>query len=177
MFSLGLMRAFCVIAFVIGSAAAAWSQTVYYATFTGANYAKETWHSSSVFDFKASRPDNVYDAYTVERRSDGSTVVHRDFSTPSGDWRFELSYEYGRDARLRKIRSEFITFGGITISGEDEGLTRCVRTFSVSPSGALQKTSERIIDEKSGRVVARQFYQPEITHWMTLDQLPIRPKT
>jgi hypothetical protein len=171
------MRAFCVIAFVIGSAAAASSQTIYYATFTGENYAKETWHSSSVSDFKASRPDNVYDAYTVERHSDSSTVVHRDFTTPSGDWRFELTYEYGRDARLRKIRSEFVTFGGITISGEGEGLTRCVRTFGVSPSGALHKTSERITDEKSGRIVARQFYQPQITHWMSLDQLPIRPKT
>src|SRR5437899_3516997 len=108
------MRAFCVIAVVIGSTAAALSQTIYYATFTGENYAKETWHSSSLSDFKASRPDNVYDAYTVERHSDGSTAVHRDFATPSGDWRFELTYEYGRDARLRKIRSEFDTLGGST---------------------------------------------------------------
>src|ERR1051326_4319269 len=171
------MRAFRVIAVLLGSAAAAWSQTVYYATVTGENYAKETWHSESASDFKASRPENVYDAYTVERHSDGSTVVHRDFTTPSGDWRFELTYEYGRGGRLRSIRSEFVTFGGITISDEDEGLTRCVRTFSVSPSGRLHKTSERITDEKSARVVARQFYQPQITHWMSLDQLPIRPKT
>ena len=171
------MRAFRVIAFLIGSAAAASSQTIYYATFTGENYAKEVWHSSSLAAFKAARPDDVYDCYTVERRHDGATVVHRDYTTPSGDWRFELTYEFGRDKCLRKIRSEFITFGGITVSGENEGLTRCVRTFSVSRSGALHKTSERITDEKSGRVVARQFYQPQIAHWMSLDQLPIRPKT
>ena len=171
------MRTSCVIAFLIGSAAAAWSQTVYYATFTGEHHAKQTWHSSSLAAFKAAPPDDVYDSYTFERRSDGTTVVHRDYTTPSGDWRFELTYEYGRDAHLRKIRSAFVTFGGITISGDDEGLTRCVRTFTISRSGALHKTSERTTDEKSGRVVARQFYQPHITHWMNLDQLPIQPKT
>ena len=171
------MRALYVIAFLIGSAAAAWTQSVYYATFTGENYAKQTWHSSSLVAFNAAPPDDVYDSYTVERGSGGTSVVHRDYTTPSGDWRFELTYEYGRDARLRKIRSEFVTFGGVTIAGDDEGLTRCVRTFSVSPSGTLRKTSERITDEKSGRVVARQFYQPQITHWMSLDQLPIRPKS
>ena len=170
------MRTSLVIA-LLGLAAPAWSQTIYYATSTGKNYAKETWRSSSLADFKAARPGDVYDCYTVEHKSDSTTVVHRDFTTPSGDWRFELTYEYGRDARLRKIRSEFITFGGITISGEDEGLTRCVRTFNVSRSGALHKTSQRITDEKSGRVVARQFYQPQITHWMSLDQLPIWPAT
>ena len=30
---------------------------------------------------------------------------------------------------------------------------------------------------KSDGVVARQFYQPQITHWMSLDEYPIRPKT
>ncbi|MBA3544557.1 MAG: hypothetical protein H0T83_08995 [Chthoniobacterales bacterium] len=171
------MRAPLTIALLLGVTAAVSAQTVYYATFTGKNYAKESWHSAPLAAFKAAPPDDVYDAYTVDRRSDGTTVVHRDFTTPSGDWRFELIYEYGRDARLWKIRSEFITFGGITISGEDEGPTRCVRTFTVSRSGTLHKTSERITDSKSGRVVARQFYQPQITHWMSLDQLPIRPKT
>ena len=171
------MRASFVIALLLGLAATAWSQTIYYATFTGENYAKETWHSSPLAAFKAAKPDNVYDFYTVERHRDGTTVVHRDFTTPSGDWRFELTYDYGRDARLREIRSVFVTFGGITISGEDDGLTRCVRTFTVSRSGALLMASERITDEKSGRVVARQFYQPRVEHWMSLNQLPIPPTT
>ena len=171
------MRASLLITLLLGSAVTTWSQTVYYATSTGENYANESWHSSSLAAFKAAQPDDVYDAYTVERRSDGSVIVHRDFSTPSGDWRFDLTYDYGRDAHLRKIRSELVTFGGISISGKDDGLTRCVRTFTVSHDGALQKTSERITDAKSGRVVARQFYQPKIPHWMSLDQLPIQPKS
>jgi hypothetical protein len=171
------MRTSWVIAFLLGSAATTWSQTVYYATFTGENYAKETWHSSSLAAFKAAPPADVYDSYVVERHPNGSTSVHRDYTTPSGDWRFEFTYDYGRDAHLREIRSVFVAFGGITISGKDEGLTRCVRTFSVLPSGTLRKTSERITDEKSGRVVARQFYQPQVEHWMSLSQLPIPPKT
>jgi len=99
------MHALCIIAVLIGSAALARSQPIYYATFTGENFGKETWHSSSVSKFKRSRPDNVYDSYTVKRHSDGSTVVHRDFSTPSGDWRFKLTYDYRRDGHLWKIRS------------------------------------------------------------------------
>src|SRR3954468_5224964 len=149
------MHASWVIAFLLGSTAS-WSQTVYYATFTGENYAKKTWHSSSLAAFKADPRADVYDSYTVERHRDGSTRVHRDYTTPSGDWRFELTYDYGRDPDLRRIRSVFVTFAGIP-SGEAEGLTRCVRTFSVLPGGTLRQTSERITDEKSGRVVARQF--------------------
>ena len=171
------MRALCLIALLLASAAASRSQTVYYATFAGENYANKVWHSSSLSAFKAAPPDDVYDSYTVERHPDGSTIVRRDYTTPSGDWRFEFTYDYGRDAHLRKIHSVFVTFGGVTISGEDEGLTRCVRTFSVSPSGNLRKISERITDEKSGRIVARQFYQPEVEHWMSLSQLPLPPKT
>ena len=117
------MRASWVIAFLLGSATTTWSEIVYYATFTGENYAKKTWHS------------------------------------------------------LRRIRSVFVTFAGITTSGEAEGLTRCVRTFSVSPGGTLRQTAERITDKKSGRVVAREFYQPRVEHWMTLSQLPIPPDT
>ena len=67
-------------------------------------------------------------------------------------------------------------FGSITISGEDEGLTRCIRDFTVSSRGTLEKTYERILDEKTGRKVARQFYDLKVKHWMTLDELPIPPK-
>ena len=65
------MRASYVITLLIASATAAWSQTVYYATFTGENYATQTWLSSSLAAFKAAPPDDVYDSYTVERHSDG----------------------------------------------------------------------------------------------------------
>ena len=171
------MRASCIIALLLGSAATAWSQTVYFATFTGKNYAKETWHSSSLAAFKTAPPDDVYDSYTLERHRDGSVVVHRDYTTPSGDWRIELTYEYGRDRRLRKVHSEFITFGGISGLDDDAKLTRCIQDFTISSDGTLRKTYERIIDEKTGRKVARQFYRPQLEHWMTLDHLPILPKT
>ena len=160
------MRASCCIALLLVSAATACSQTVYYATFTGEKYAKKTWHSLSLAAFKAAPPEDVYDSYTVKHRNDATVVVHRDYTTPSGDWRFELTYEYGRDRRLRKVHSEFLTFGGITISGKDEGLTRCIH-----------KTSENITDAKRGRVVAWQFFEPQVKHWMSLDKLPIHPKT
>jgi hypothetical protein len=171
------MRVSFCMATLVAFASSAFAQTVYYAVARGANYQQKIWHSAALSAYKAAPPGDVYDTYTVDRRSDGTTVVSRDYTTPSGDWRFELTYEYGRDARLRNIRSEFVTFDGITVSGDDEGLTRCVRTFTVSRSGALHKTSERITDEKTGRVVARQFYDPQIKHWMNLDELPIRPKT
>ena len=129
-------------------ATAACAKTIYYATFRGDNYAQKRWHTASLAAFKAAPPDDVYDSYTVEARRDGSTIVRRDYSTPSGDWRFELTYEYGRDRRLHKLHSEFVTFGGITVSGEDEGLTRCIRDFTVSSRGTLQKASERIIDRR-----------------------------
>jgi hypothetical protein len=171
------MHVAVVIAFLLASADTTWSDIVYYATFTGENYVKKTWHCSSLAAFKADPPADVYDSYTVERHGDGRTRVHRDYTTPSGDWRFELIYDYGRDAHLRRIRSVFVTFAGITTCREAEGLTRCVRTFSVSPGGTLRQTAERITDKKSGRVVARQFYQPRVEHWMSLSQLPVPPDT
>src|SRR3954464_403533 len=169
------MRALIPVSLFLASAIAACAQTIYYATFDGDNYAQATWHSASLAVFKAAPPDDVYDSYTVEARRGGITIVRRDYSTPSGDWRFQLTDKYGRDRRLFQVHSEFVTFGGITVSGEDEGLTRCIRDFTVSSRGTLQKTSERIIDEKTGRKVARQFPEPRIDHWMRLDDLPIRP--
>lgn len=157
-------------------ATAARAQTIYYAKFGGDNYAQKSWHAASTAAFEAAPPDDVYDSYTVERRDDGATIVRRDCSTPSGDWRFEFTYEYGRNHRLQRLHSEFITFNGITVSGEDDGLTRCVRDFILSSGGTVRKTSERIIDEKTGRKVARQFYDPEVEHWMRLDDLPIQPE-
>jgi hypothetical protein len=170
------MRALASITLLFASAIAACAQTVYYATFRGDNYAQKSWHSAPLAAFKDAPHDDVYDSYTVERRRDGTIVVQRDYSTPSGDWRFELTYEYGRDRRLRKLHSELITFAGISLSEARGGLTRCIRTFTVSSNGTLQKTYDRIVDEKTQRKVARQFYNPQIEHWMTLDDLPIPPK-
>lgn len=170
------MRVPVAIALLLMSVANVCAQTIYYATFSGTNYAKKTWHSASLAAFKAAPPDDVYDTYTVQRRRNGTVIVHRDYTTPSGDWRFELTYEYGPNRRLRKLRSEFITFSGISMPGAAGGLTRCIRTFTVSRAGGLRKTYERIVDEKTGQKVTRSFSTPMVKHWMTLDKLPIPPK-
>jgi hypothetical protein len=171
------MHALTLIILLLASARAGCAQTIYYATFRGDNYAQKSWHTASLAAFKAASRDDVYDSYTVEPGRSGTTIVRRDYSTPSGDWRFQLIYEYRRDRRLQKLHSEFVTFGGTTVSGEDEGLTRCIRDFTVSSRGTLQKSSERILDAKTGKKVARQFYNPQVEHWMRLDDLPIPPKT
>jgi hypothetical protein len=151
------------------------AQTIYYAVFEGNNYEKETWHVVDLKEFNANRPGNVFDLYRFERLSDGTSKVMREFSTPSGDWMFLLTYHYDKNGRLNKLESEFRTFGGVTISG-DGGSTRCVRSFVVSNNGELQKTSERITDMKTGREVTRSFYEPAVKHWMHLRDLPIQPK-
>jgi hypothetical protein len=170
------MRALVSIALLVASGTTVSAQTIYYATFRGKNYEKKVWHSASLATFKAAPPKDVYDSYTVEQGGDGTVVVHRDCTTPSGDWRFEFTYEYGQDGRLHKLQSELVVFSSISASGKDAGSTRCVRTFTVSGAGTFHKTSERITDVKSGKVVARQFFQPHIKHWMSLDELPIHPK-
>ncbi len=171
------MRAPLTIALLLGVTAAVSAQTVYYAISSGENYAQKTWRSSPLATFKAAPPEGVYDSYTVESRNDGTVVVQRDYSTPSGDWLLGLTYEYSRDRRLHKIRSEFVTFGGVSVPDGGGGLTRCIRTFSVSRAGTLRKISERITDAKTGKEVDWQFFEPQVEHWMTLDQLPIPPKT
>jgi hypothetical protein len=173
------MRAviFTIVAFSAASAAAFADQTIYYAVSEGENDARETWHTAVLSSFKAAHHDDVFDSYTVERQANGAFVVTRDYTTPSGDWLVKLTYDYASNGRLHAMRSELITFGGITASGKDEGLTRCVRTFAVSADGTLQKTSERITDAKTGRKVARQFYDPQPKHWMSICELPIAPKT
>jgi hypothetical protein len=166
-----------IVAFSAASAAAFAGQLIYYAVSDGENDARKTWHTAVLSSFKAGHHDDVFDSYTVERQPNGGLVVTRDYTTPSGDWLVKLTYDYARNGRLHAVRSELITFGGITISGEDEGLTRCVRTFAVTARGTLQKTSERITDAKTGRKVARQFYDPQPKHWMNVGELPIVPKT
>lgn len=152
------------------------ADTIYYETATGENFRNRSWHAMDRRDFEAKQPDEVYDSYTFERSADGSSRVHRELEV-SGDWLFLLTYHYAQNGRLTKIDWEFRTFNGIDVEHNDEGLTRCLRTYSVERSGKFRLLSERMEDMKTGRVVKRSFYQPEITHWMTRKQLPpIKPK-
>lgn len=160
---------------VTATISAAGAETIHYATFTGENYSVKKWHSAPFALFKKTQPENVFDSYTVHPGRDGTIVVRREYATPSGDWRFELTYTYGDDRRLRRARSELFTFGGLDASGEAQGFTRCIRTFTVAPDGTMRKISERVVDEKTGRRVTRHFHEPAVEHWMTLDELPISP--
>jgi hypothetical protein len=152
------------------------SDPIYYAVFEGKNYEKRIWFSKELREFNANPPHDVYDLYTFERGARGTSIVKREYSTPSGDWLFMFTYHYAKNGRLQRIESEFRTFNGIDVLNDDEGLTRCVRSYAVTNTGRLRKISERITNMKSGREVARSFYEPEVKHWMHLRDLPIQPK-
>jgi hypothetical protein len=149
---------------------------IYYETAKGENFRDQSWHAMDRREFEKNRPDYVYDLYTFERLGDGSSRVRREVDSVSGDWLFLLTYHYGRNGRLTKIGWEFRTFNGIDVEHNDEGLTRCLRTYTVGPSGKLRLVSERMEDMKTGRKVKRSFYEPEIKHWMALKDLPIQPR-
>ena len=121
--------------------------------------------------------NDVFDSYTFQLSSDGSSKVFREYATPSGDWRISLIYQYAKSGRLTHLQSEFVTFGGVTESNTGGGPTRCARSYTVSSNGTLQKTSEEITDSETGRRVTRKFWEPQVKHWMDLSELPIRPKT
>jgi len=153
------------------------ADTVYYETATGNKFENRSWHAMDRGEFESKQPDDVYDFYTFERLADGSSRVHRQIDAPSGDWLFIFTYHYGPKGRLSQIDWEFRTFNGIDVEHNEEGLTRCLRTYRVKDSGELRLLSERMEDVNTGRPVTRSFYEPKITHWLTLKDLPIEPKT
>jgi hypothetical protein len=153
------------------------AETVYYQTATGENFQNQTWHSMERREFKAKQPENVYDSYTIERLGDGSSSLRRQVDSKAGDWLLLLTYLYAPDGRLRKVDLEFRTFSGIDVENDDEGMTRCLRSYAVERSGKLRVVSERIEDFDTHRLVKRSFYMPDISHWKTLKELPIQPKT
>jgi hypothetical protein len=155
-------------------ASTARAEPIYYSVSEGQNYEKETWHVGDLKQFNFNRPDNVFDLYTFHGLSGGAAKVVREFSTPSGDWLFILTYYYAKSGQLTKLDSEFRTFGSISVSGED-GLTRCERSYTVNAAGKLHKTRQRITDMKTGRTVNRSFFEPEVKHWMSLRELPVQP--
>jgi hypothetical protein len=61
------------------------ADTIYYETATGENFRNRSWHAMDRREFKTNQPDNVYDSYTFERLADGSSRVHREVDSVSGD--------------------------------------------------------------------------------------------
>jgi hypothetical protein len=150
------------------------ADTIYYAI--GEYVADRRWHAMDRTKFEIEQPESVYDSYTFERLADGSSRVHRQVDSVSGDWFFLFTYHYAPNGRLTKIDWEFRTFNGIDVEHNDEGLTRCLRTYSVERSGKLRMLSERMEDMNTGRAVKRSFYEPKIKHWMAAKDLPMQPK-
>ena len=150
---------------------------IYYEVSTGKNSSDQKWHVMDRHEFEAKHPYDVYDLYTFKRLPGGTARVERQVDTPSGDWVMLLTYHYAKTGYLTKIDYEFRTFNGINIQTDDAGLTRCIRSYEVTPSGELRLNSERIEDMKTKRVVKRGFFEPTIAPWMTLKSLPIQPKT
>jgi hypothetical protein len=140
------------------------AETVYYAVSeNGEDYLKKTWHSAEIGRFRKNPPENVFDSYTFQRLANGTSKVVRQCSSPSGDWFMIVTYDYGKNGRLTSLQTDLAFL---------EPQSRCERSYSVNPSGTLNKTSERIT---GGNDSAE--WQPPVKHWMSLSELPLKPKT
>ena len=98
----------------------------------------------------------------------GDTTISREIATPSGDWAGRIDYTYGVDGLPRRASYEFTTFNGYDATTEDFATTKCVREYNASGNGSLVLDSKVTTDLSSGERVERTFYEPEITHWVTL---------
>jgi hypothetical protein len=117
-------------------------------------------------------PDSGFHNYIMSKDRSGLVKVTRQLATPSGDWFYLIDYEYGRNGKLERIRSEFRTFHGNDRTANDFLPTGCVRAYEVSPEGRISLQFEEIRDLASGKLVRRAFWEPEIRHWMTTADLP-----
>lgn len=98
-----------------------------------------------------------------------TTTIQRKVFTPSGDWGGSIDYIYGQDGALRHATYDFSTFNGYDkVTGEFSSI-RCVRKYDVSKAGNLILKSTVTTDLATGKTVReRTFYEPKITHWMTI---------
>jgi hypothetical protein len=140
------------------------AETIYYAVSDrdDENYLKRTWHVGEVARFRKKRPDHVFDFYTFRRFANGTSKVVRECTSPTGDWFMLVTYDYGKNGRLTSLQTDLAM---------PDAQSRCERSYSVNPSGTLNKTSERIRGNDSAKS------QPPVKHWMSLSELPLKPKT
>jgi len=140
------------------------TQQIYYAVSDSddENYLKKTWHVGEIDRFRKNPPDHVFDSYTFQRLANGTSKVVRECSSPTGDWAMIVKYSYGKNGRLTSLQTDLAM---------PDAQSRCERSYSVNPSGTLNKTSERITGNDSAK------WQPPVKHWMTLSELPLKPKT
>jgi len=107
----------------------------------------------------------------VDQTSEESyTSITREISTPSGDWGGCINYQYDTDGSLRHATYEFGTLTGYDKKTEEFIPTNCVREYDLSQDGELILVSTSMTDTATGDSVDRSFYDPEISHWMTLKE-------
>jgi hypothetical protein len=81
-----------------------------------------------------------------------------------------IDYTYGPDGNLRHATYEFRTFNGYDSDTEEFTSTVCVREYDTTEAGELILRSKVTTDLSTGESVERGFYEPELTHWMTLTE-------
>ena len=145
---------------------------VIYETYKGENYESAGWHRAETQEAFEKLEVETYDLYVWDKDKLGNLMVKRECSTPSGDWFFLLDYTYDSSGTLSKIDFEFRTFTGYDPETEDFYPTICIRSYTSAEDGKLKMTSESMRDSETNKEVKRSFWEPEIEHWMSLEEVP-----
>jgi hypothetical protein len=145
----------------------------FYCIHSGDNYQHELWKMTSPTEFKKMDKSTIYEHFRIEH-GDKKTKIYRTVGSPSGDWFFQLIYHYNEKGSLITITSIFNTYNGLDAKHPeaDTEFTRHFQKFLISPKKKLTQTDSLIQDVKTEKKVDRTFFQPEIQHWMTLNEIP-----
>jgi len=110
------------------------------------------------------------EAAVVQTSEKSYTSITREISTLSGDWIGSINYQYDVDGNLRHVAYEFGTLNGYDKETEEFSPTNCVREYDVSQDGEFVLVSTSMTNAATGDSVDRSFYDPEISHWLTLKE-------
>ncbi len=137
----------------------------FYCVHSGEHYQHLLWKKVSPMEFRKMDQSTIYEHFKIEHK-DKSTEIHRSYSTPSGDWFFELNYIYNQKGNLTKVTSTFITHGGIDLNNPEADVkpTTHIQQFEVSPKKKLTQSKSLIQDSNTEKKVNRTFYQPKMKH-------------
>lgn len=81
-----------------------------------------------------------------------------------------IQYGYDKAGRLAAMSTDYFTFNGFDAKLDDFRATSCKRMFRVTAEGKFVLLDEVMLDAKSKQPVKRSFYEPEVTHWMSLEE-------
>ena len=152
------------------------AEPIFYNVLSGENYEKSEWkRAETKLDFeKRAKHLEVFESYTVKSKDGKISQVERSYSTPSGDWGMNLTYDYNKEGDLVKVTANFNTFSGYDAESDKFHPTRSVRIYIRDKAGKLQQTEEKIYDLKSEKEVNRSFMYPEMKHWEKVNDLPAK---